>query len=426
MRKYFAAFALIALANVPGLCVRGLFAQDLRPKDVREIGKGGSSAIPQLTELLKNPKTDVRVEAVKQLTAARALDALIQATRDNDPDVQIEATDGIVDFYLPGYVQTGFGASIKRVGGSIKGRFTDTNDQIIDPYVVARADAVAAVGALARGGGNMTCRANAARAVGILRGRAAIPDLLEALRTKDTDVLYESLVALQKIRDESAGPKIGFLLNDLNAKVQIAAIETTGLLRNREAAPDLTGVLKRTKDAKVRRAALTSLAMLADPSARPVFQQYLNDKDEKLRGAAAEGLARLRTPSDSAVIDEAWKAETKTSPRVSLAFALVMLGRTEISEFSPLQFLINTLNSSAYKGEAVPLLSEAARDAGTRKALYVPLAGGTKDEKIGLSRVLSVSGDKESIASLEKVSRDADPEVAQAGLRALKNLQARL
>ncbi|MEO8368360.1 MAG: HEAT repeat domain-containing protein [Candidatus Solibacter sp.] len=425
MRKCFAIFTPIALSCAL-LGAQDLSAQELRPKDVREIGKGGSSAIPQLTELLKNPKTDVRVEAVKQLTAARALDALIQATHDNDADVQIEATDGIVDFYLPGYVQTGFGASIKRVGGSIKGRFTDTNDQVIDPYVVARPDAVTAIGALARGGGNMTSRANAARAAGILRGRAAVPDLLEALRTKDTTVLYESLVALQKIRDESAGPKIGFLLNDLNAKVQIAAIETTGLLRNREAAADLMGVIKRTKDAKVRRAALASLAMLADPAARPVFQQYLSDKDEKLRGAAAEGFARLRTPADSTVIEQAWKDETKTSPRVSMAFALVMLGRTEISEFSPLQFLINTLNSSAYKGEALPLLTEAARDAGTRNALYVPLAGATKDEKIGLARVFSVSGDKESLPHLEKVSRDPDPEVAQEGLRALKNLQARL
>ena len=86
----------------------------------------------------------MRVEAVKQLTGARALDALIQATHDNDPEVQIRATDGLVNFYLPGYVQTGFGASIKRVGGSIKGRFTDTNDQVVDPFVTARPDVIAA------------------------------------------------------------------------------------------------------------------------------------------------------------------------------------------------------------------------------------------------------------------------------------------
>jgi HEAT repeat protein len=416
MRFYFAAFALIASAT----------AQDVRPKDVREIGKGGSSAIPRLTELLQNPNTDVRVEAVKQLTDARALDALILATRDNEAEVQIHATDGLVNFYLPGYVQAGFSASIKRVGGGIKSKFTDTNDQIVDPYVTARPDAVAALGALVRGGGSMPARANAARAVGILRGKSAVPDLVEALRSKDTDVLYESLIAMQKIRDESAGPQIAFLLRDLNSKVQVAAIETTGLLRNRAAVPDLTEVLKRAKDAKVRRAALSSLAMLPDEKSRGVYRQYLNDKDEKMRACAAEGFARLRNPSDAGMIEQAWKDEGKTPPRLSLAFAMVMLGRNEITEFSPLQYLINNLNSSAYKGEAVPFLTELARDNSTRKALYTPLETGTKDEKIGLARVLAVSGDKESVAHLEKVSRDTDPEVAQEGLRAMRNLQARL
>src|SRR5450759_5986476 len=120
MRFYFAAFALLASAA----------AQDVRPKDVREIGKNGSSAIPQLTDFLQNPNTDVRVEAVKQLTDARALDALILATRDDEAEVQIHATDGLGNFYLPGYVLTGFGSSFKRIGGGIKGKFTDTNDPV--------------------------------------------------------------------------------------------------------------------------------------------------------------------------------------------------------------------------------------------------------------------------------------------------------
>ena len=416
MRSYFAALLLASIA----------LAQTVRPKDVREVGKGGSSAIPHLTEFLKDPSRDVRLEAVKQLTDVRALDALILATRDNDAEVQIRATDGLVNFYIPGYVQTGVTASIKRVGSSIKGRFTDTNDLEIDPYITVRPDVIAALGVLVRGGNGMESRANAARALGILHGRQAVPDLIEALRTKDTDVLYESLVALQKIRDESAGPKIAFLLRDLNPKVQIAAIETTGLLKNREAVPDLIEVMKRAKDAKVRRAALGSLAMVPDEQTRPVFQQYLADKDDKMRAAAAEGFARLRNRADLPTLEQAWKDETKGSPRVSMAFALVKLGRTEISEFSPLQSLVNNLNSAAYKGEAVPFLTEVARDPAVRRALYGVLGTATKDEKIGLARVLAVSGDKESVAYLEKLSRDPDTEVAQEGLRAMRNLQARL
>ena len=416
MRICVLAFALLASAA----------AQEVRPKDVREAGKAGSTAIPQLTEYLKNPSVDVRVEAVKQLTEARALDALVLATRDNESEVQIHATDGLVNFYMPGYVHTGLGGSLKRFGGSVKSKFTDTDDQVIEPYITVRPDVITAIGALARGGAGMPARANAARALGILRGKAALGDLLDAIKTRDTDVIYESLVAMQKIRDESAGPRIAFLLRDLNQKVQIAAIETTGLLRNREAAGDLIDVIGRSKDAKVRHAAIGALAMVPDAQSSEIFRQYLSGPDEKMRAGAAEGFARLRNPADSALFQQAWKDEGKTGTRLSLAFAMAMLGRIEPGEFSPLQFLVNNLNSSAYRGVAQPFLIELARDAATRGALYPLLATATKDEKVGLARVLSTSGGKESLPYLEKLSRDTDTDVAQEGLRAMRNLQARL
>jgi HEAT repeat protein len=404
-------------------------AQDLRPKDVRDIGKGGPSAIPKLQELLKNPSFDVRVEAVKQITdigTQRSLDPLIEATRDADAEVQIRAIDGLVNFYLPGYVQTGFGASLKRAGTSIKGHFTDTNDQIVPAFVVVRPEVIAALGAVVRGDGAMDARANAARAIGILRGQAAVNDLIEAAHSKNTELIYEALTALEKIRDESAAPRISFLLHDLDPKVQMAAIECTGLLLNKAAVPDLAGVLDRTRDARVRRAALTAIAMLPVESSRPLYAQYINDKDDKMRAAAAEGYARLRNPADSAMLEKAFAAETKISPRLSLAFALAMLGRTDLSEFSPLQYLINTLNSAAYKGVALPFLIELARMDNVRHSLYAPMQTGTKDEKIGILRVLARSGDKSSIAEAQKLTNGPDTEVSQEALRTVRTLQARL
>src|SRR5689334_16269402 len=193
MRPYLAAILLFSCAAA--LAAQDVRPQDVRPKDVRDIAKAGANAIPRLQELLKNPSVDVRVEVVKQLTeigTQRSLDPLIEASRDNDPEVQIRAIDGLVNFYLPGYVQTGFAASLKRVGSSIKGKFTDTNDQVIDPFVIVRPEVITALGSLARGGGSMEVRADAARAIGILRGREAIPDLVEALRSKDSGVIYES------------------------------------------------------------------------------------------------------------------------------------------------------------------------------------------------------------------------------------------
>jgi HEAT repeat protein len=417
-----AAFVSVAAISI-------LAAQDLRPKDIREIAKAGSNAIPKLQDLLKSPNLDVRIEVVRQITeigTARSLDPLILATQDNDPEVQIRATDGLVNFYLPGYAKTGFAASLSRVGTSIKGKFTDTNDQVIDSFITVRPDVIGALGKLARSGGNLEARANAARAVGILRGREAVPDLLEAVRSKDTNLMYESLIAIQKIRDESAATQISFLLRDLNPKVQVAAIETVGLLRNKEALPDLVDAMNRTRDARVRRAALTSIAMLPADSSRQLYARYLQDKDDKMRAAAAEGYGRLRNPDDRPLLEKAWQEEGKTPVRLALAFALVTLGETQLSEFSPFQYLINTLNQASYRDVAFAYLVEAARDDQVRRALYPSLESGTRDEKISIARVLARSGDKDSIPRLEKLSSDTDAEVAQEGMRALRNLQARI
>ena len=418
----------LAVLVLAGCCSAA--AQEItRARDVRELGKGGVSAIPRLQELLKSPDAEIRVEAVKEIVeigSQHSLDALLLATRDNDPEVQIRATDGLVNFYLPGYVKRGLSSSLQRVGTSLKSRFTDTNDQVIDAYIKVRPDVIEALGKLARGGSRMDVRANAARAVGILRGREAVPDLLETLRSKDSVLIYESLNALQKIHDESAATRIGFLLGDPDQKVQITAIETVGLLQNKAAMPDLLDVLNRSRDRKVQRAALTAIAMLPDPKNRDLYARYLKDKDERLRAAAAEGFGRLHNPADLAMLERAWEEEKKTEARLSLAFAAVMLGRTQLSEFSPLQYLVNTLNSAAYKGEAYAFLVETARNPVVRTALYKPLLNGTKEEKIQLAGVMARSGDQSTILELRKLSSDTDVDVAREGLRAMRDLQARL
>jgi HEAT repeat protein len=400
-----------------------------REKAARELAKEGSTALPKLQAMLADPVVEVRIEAVKsiiEVDTAASVDPLIVATRDNDPEVQIRATDGLVNAYLPGYVQHGLSASVRRVGNVFKAKFTDTNDQVIDAYVRVRPEAVQALGKLARGGASMEARANAARAVGVLRGQAALPDLIEALRSKDDQVIYESLNAIQKIRDPEAAPRISFLLRDLNEKVQIAAIETTGLLRNREALPALRGVLTSARGNKVRRAALTAIAMLPDEASRPLYQKYLEDKDDGLRAAAAEGFGRLQNKNDLPLLEKAFAGEQKRTAQLSDAFALVLLGKTETGGLHPLQFLIDSLNSSSWRGVSRAFLVELARDAGVRHSLEKALGGGTKGERIELAQILAVSGDKDTVAVLEQMSRDSDTEVAQAGLNAARSLKARL
>jgi HEAT repeat protein len=400
-----------------------------RARAVKALARQGADAIPKLTPFLSDPDLDVRVETVKAIVdidTQYSLDPLIRAAKDNDPEIQIRATDGLVNFYLPGYVRTGLASSLRRAGGRVTSRFTETNDQVIDPFVQVRPEIIEALGRLCRGGASMESRANAARAIGILRGRAAIPDLLEAAHSKDSRLIYECVIAFQKIRDASAGPQISFLIRDLDEKVQVAAAEAAGLLFNKEALPDLRGVLERTENKRVRRAALTSIAMLPDPANRNLLLPYLRDKDAGLRAAAAEGLGRLKDPADLPALQESFNEERDNSARVSIAFALVMHGRLELSEFSPLQYLVNTLNSAVRAGQSRPLLIEAARDADVRRALYPALRQGTKSERIGLALVMGWSGDRDSVPHLEPLTRDPDVQVASEAMRALRTLNARL
>jgi HEAT repeat protein len=400
-----------------------------RRRAARSLARQGADAIPKLAPLLADPDLEVRIEAVKALVeigTQNSLDPLITAARDNDPEIQIRATDGLVNFYVPGYVRTGLSSTLHRAGNTIKARFTDINDQVIDLYVGVRPEVIQALGRLIRGGVSMESRANAARAVGVLRGAAAIPELLAAVRSKDSQLMYESLIALRKINVRSAGTEITSTVRDPDSRVQVAAIETAGLLVNKEALPDLREVLKTTRDKAVRRAALTAIARLPDAANRGPLSVYLSDKDPQLRGAAAEGLGRLKDAADLPALEKAFDDEKDGSARVSLAFALVMLGKLEVSEFSPFQYLVNTLNSSSHSGEAQPLLIEAAREPAVLTALHPALRSGTRDEKKGLAWVMAQSGGRDEVPLLEALTHDTDVTVASEALRALRTLKLRL
>lgn len=397
-----------------------------RIKAARALKDGTADSIPLLQPFLTDADRDVRLEAVRSLVAIgsqHSLDPLVAATRDNDPEIQVRATDGLVNFYVPGYIQSG----VARWSATVRNRFDRENRDVVDPWVNVRPEVVTALAKLARGGGSMESRANAARAVGILRGKPAIPELLEALQTKDTQVIYEVLIALQKIGDLSAGIRAMTFVRDLEPRIQLAAIETVGLLRTREAIPDLRRVFDDPKSSvAARRAALVALAMLPDPGNRPYFDRGFTDKDDRIRAAAAEGFARLGQGSDVPKLQTAFDEETKMPARLGMAFALVALGQRSTEEFAPLTYLIHTMNSRQYRGVVEPYLLELTRQPEVRLAVYPFVAKATKDEKMGLARIFAMTGDREAIPQLEWISKDTDAEVASVGLQSLRVLRTRL
>lgn len=402
----------------------------LKIKALREYGKQGSETIPKITPYFEDVNVDVRLEAVKavvQIGTQRSLEPLTKACSDNDAEIQIRATDGLVNFYLPGYVAHGISGTLRRAGDMVTGKWTDNNDDAIDPDTPIRPEISEALSRLVSGGSSMDSRANAARALGILRDKAGVEALTAALKSKDSRVLYESLIALQKIRDPKAGPSVVFLVRDLDEKVQIAAIETAGVLLARDATPQLRRVLDGSPSKKVRRAAVEALGQIPERSNHALFIGLLSDKDELVRGAAAEGLGRLTIPEDRAPLEKAWPGESKTSARLSLAFALAMLGDTDTSSLKPLGYLINNLNQRAWRGVALPFLTELCRQPGPRQAVVAAIQPtSTEDERTGIAQALAMCRAPEAEAPLVQLSKDENPAVAREGLRGLRILRATL
>jgi HEAT repeat protein len=397
---------------------------------VRELGKRDTAALADLAPYLRDSDRDVRLEAIKavvRIDTRASLDALVAGTRDRDPEIRIRATDGIVNTYLPGYVaNNSLSGNFTRGFRHIKDFFSSRNDQVVDADVIIRPDAARALADEINDGFSFDASSNAALAAGILRARPAVPALIKGLKSKENDMIFECLVALQKIQDPSAGPAVGFLARDLDERIQITALETIGLLRSLDSAPDVRAALKGGKNLKIRRAAMEALAMLGIPGDRATFQRDADSGDTEMRAAALEGLGRIREPEDFRLLKAAYdEANADWRIHLAAAFALANQGKVDTEQFSPLPYLVESLNTKGRAETARAYLKELARHEDARASLVKLLPEATKDQKLELCSVFGASRSEDLLPALNKLSKDGDPDVAFAASKAIRILQAR-
>ena len=284
----------------------------------------------------------------------------------------------------------------------------------------------AALSDLVSGGASVDARANAALASGILRDRVAVPSLTQALHAKDDNLIFESLVALQKIRDESAGPAVSFLAHDLDERIQVTALETIGLLRSTESAPDVRAALASGRNVKVKRAALETLAMLGQPQDRSTFLRDVDERDVELRTAALEGLGRIREPEDFPTLEKAFdQGEIDSRIHLAAAFGMVNQGKVSTGEFDPLPFLVENLRVRGRSDTAIAYLAELARKEDVRVGLNGVLPQMDKSQKIALCRALEQSRTPDATPLLQTLAKDPDADVVTAASKAMQTIQPR-
>ena len=124
---------------------------------------------------------------------------------------------------------------------------------------------------------------------------------------------------------------------------------------------------------------------------------------------------------------EAAYNETNADWRVHLAaaFALVSEGKVDVTEFSPLQYLVENLDAKNRSDVAKPYLTELCRRDDVRKALYPIVPQATADQKIALCDILAATHQEDVVPVLTALSKDINSDVALAATRGLRTVQAR-
>jgi HEAT repeat protein len=396
----------------------------VRAKAAREMGRGGDvSVIPALTAQLSDASSQVRREvviALAQFHVSAAMDSLITATRDPDPSVRVLAVQGLVGNYSGDVPSSGFAAFFRRGYRRAKGRFVAENAQI-DPGLKVDPKVVAALAEVMKDERSLEPAREAAKGLGILLARPAVPDLVKSAHSTDEELARTALDSLSKIKDISAGPQLLDLLDSPLTGVKRDAAATVGLLRGQAAAPKLRSIFENDPDEKDRQKAFEGLAYLGDPAAVPLFTKMLSSGDKALRTSAAEGLARAKDANTLAEVEKALGTERNAGVRLALEFAVTALGK-----YDYLAALVDQLSSTLRSDVAKAYLIELSRDPQFLPKLYPFLSSGDADVREKLCIVLMYTGDQSTLEHVDRLSHDKSGSVSAAALRAARAIRERV
>ncbi|MGH9325776.1 MAG: HEAT repeat domain-containing protein [Terriglobia bacterium] len=395
----------------------------IRAKAARQLGDSGdSSVVPALAADLNDPSAKVRQEiivALARLHTLPALTALISATKDTDPDVRTLAVRTLVGWYTGNIPSVGFKGMFRRSYHNAL-NWLQTDITRISPAVRVDPTVVNALVATMQDTRSIGAAREAAYGLGVLLARPAVPALVKSAHSSDADLATNSLDALSKIKDVSAGPQLVDLLDSPSKQVQQAACITVGILRTKSAVPELQQIYQSDSDKSTRQAALDGLAFIGDPASYPVFIKALWSQDKAQRQYAAEGLARARNPKALNDLQKRLSIEKDGGVKLAIQFALASLGETQ-----SLNNLVNALSSRARGDVAQSYLVELARRKKLLTDLYPSLNSGDATIRRRLCVVLMYSGDASSLPYVEHLTHDRNGSVAAEALRAAQAIRAR-
>ncbi|HSD84753.1 MAG TPA: HEAT repeat domain-containing protein [Anaerolineae bacterium] len=382
----------------------------------------------------KDEDHDVRAEALKSLGMIKdfsAMPEMIEALKDQNADVRRVAIRSLVALYTEHDIEF---ITNRRAGWNLFNPFLDTSDhEIVEPYINVDSAIIAAIGDSARGDRERDVRLSAIRAIGVLRGAAAIPQLADALNA-DQDLRIEVLRAFIKIGDESAGPYLIPFFRDSDHKVRTQAMVAAGMLKYKPAVepllsvyglgPEKKSTLKKVSDRVKGRltylpprdeAALWALSLIGDEKAEQTFVENMTDDDADRRQYAIEGLARIADPRYLDQISRLVLTENNNDVKLAEYWALYKMGST-----SNIQYVVRKLETDQTDQARAYLMESNPVD------LIPHISSSSKEVRHKVIEILGRIGDQDTIKELEPIVRNSGASTADTATVAIKRIEWRL
>jgi len=383
----------------------------------------------------KDEDREVRAEAVNALGLIKdfsALPDMLGALKDSQVNVRRTAVRALVALYTEHDIDF---ITNRRSGWNFFNPFLDTSDhEIIEPYQTVDPAIISALGEAARGDHERDVRIAAIRALGVLRGSAAIAQLADALNA-DQDVRIDVLRAFIKIGDPAAGPHLLPFFRDSNHRVRTQAMVAAGLLKYEPAVEPLlsvyglgpekqgrvtkvTGVVKGVFTYQPERdeASLWALSLIGDEKAEQTFVENIGDRDRDRRRYAFEGLARI---ADSRYLDQTSRLVlTEGDGEVKLAqhWALYKMGSRP-----NIQYIVRKLDTDQ-ADQAYNYLLEA----NSPDDLLPYVRSGNREVRRKVIEILGRIGDRTTISELEPIARTSGSGTSDIATVAIKRIEWRL
>ena len=405
--------------------------QDRRVQAARLLGQNKvHAAVPALTAAAADRDEDVRFEVVKALVRIhdrRALPIYVALARDASPDIQEKSIEGIINTYVSD--ESGFVRGLRNVVDFVNPFSDDYNPLMVEPFIEVDPAVIDVVGDLLLSE-RAHIRKDAAVALGILRARAALPAIGDALDQESvTDVKVELIRTIYKIGDPAGGGTLVPLVLDTDKSVHDEAIFTAGRLRVREVVPYLVDMLEAGVEERrtlfgfvpisssddLSRRVLEALAHIGDPRAQHLFLDWLDSDRRWARRFSAEGLGRIGDATYLPQVVARHQAEEADDVRLALAFARYRLGEA--------QYLQDVVDRVTDDDQAYGYLMEFAPQ--EMPGLYSYVRNESDELRIRLLEVIGMRGDPSAIDIAEEMIQVGSQEVRAAANLAVLRIRGR-